>query len=114
MFSIPSKNTGWRATTMASRRPSVVCGRRGGENDTRFIGCGMGPEGAFQRESPADSRQSRTAASSCLKNPRDGVGDQIRYLRLRVALLLCGVNVATQRNREKVASPGTRRAQNVL
>jgi hypothetical protein len=37
------------------------------------------------RGEPADASEGRAEALGCLAEPRDGVGDQIRYLRLRVA-----------------------------
>ena len=40
----------------------------------------------------AFGRQERADALGCLAGPRDGVGDQVRYLRLRVAPAGAGVN----------------------
>jgi hypothetical protein len=40
---------------------------------------------AYFLRKPQDLRQCRAEALGCLRKPRDGYGDQIGYLRLRVA-----------------------------
>src|SRR5579863_3746963 len=50
---------------------------------------------------PAGPRQGPPGAWNRLKNLRDGMSEQIRYLRLRLAPLYFGVNAARQRNGKK-------------
>src|SRR6516164_5002609 len=105
MFSMSSKTAVIRASTMVPRFRSRLIGRRGGENEAPSVGCGERPEGTIrvcQHKNPAVPRQSPHGAFRCLENLRVGVGDQIRYLGLRVALRDFRVNAAAQRNGEKM------------
>lgn len=103
-----------RAITMASCLPTLPAGGRGGEDEACLIGCGRTPDGAVrvvarfglkpggeQLEALiADAAKGKVEPwlENCLWNPRVGVCDQVRYLRLRVTLLVFCVNAACQRN----------------
>ncbi len=102
MVSISSRAAKPAAMLRTPRRPAFI-GTGNGEREAHWIGCCGKPEGYRDRGVRSRGRlgQCRAGAWNCLKNPRDGVSDQIRYLGLRVALLFFPVNARRQRNDEK-------------